>query len=117
MRISDWSSDVCSSDLGRSGQDARLLAQGRAARDQQRGTGRVPLAGRPLGLCVGGRRVMARRAVLGLFASAAALLLCGCERTDPLRYRMTVEVETTTGGRPGARVREKTTHTHRKNGV
>src|SRR3546814_10233670 len=77
MRISDWSSDVCSSDLGRSGQDARLLAQGRAARDQQRGTGRVPLAGRPLGLCVGGRRVMARRAVLGLFASAAALLLCG----------------------------------------
>src|SRR3546814_11244811 len=108
MRISDWSSDVCSSDLGRSGQDARLLAQGRAARDQQRGTGRVPLAGRPLGLCVGGRRVMARRAVLGLFASAAALLLCGCERTDTLRYRMTVEVEPPTGVRSGSSVIETT---------
>src|SRR3546814_9175606 len=94
MRISDGSSDVCASDL--------------AARDQQRGTGRVPLAGRPLGLCVGGRRVMARRAVLGLFASAAALLLCGCERTDTLRYRMTVEVETPTGVRSGSSVIETT---------
>src|SRR3546814_20034236 len=51
---------------------------------------------------------MARRAVLGLFASAAALLLCGCERTDTLRYRMTVEVETPTGVRSGSSVIETT---------
>jgi broad specificity phosphatase PhoE len=35
---------------GRTGQDARVLAQGRAARDQQRAAGRLPLAGRPLDL-------------------------------------------------------------------
>ncbi len=52
--------------------------------------------------------MMARRAVLGLFASAAALLLCGCERTDTLRYRMTVEVETPTGVRSGSSVIETT---------
>jgi DNA invertase Pin-like site-specific DNA recombinase len=36
---------------GRSGQDARLLAQRRAARDQQRGAGRASLEWWPLGMC------------------------------------------------------------------
>src|SRR3546814_4154523 len=56
MRISDWSSDVCSSDLGRTGQDAGVLAQGRAARDRQRAAGRISLGRWPLVLCAGAGR-------------------------------------------------------------
>ena len=41
--------------------------------------------------------MMARRGVMGVLASAAALVLVGCAKRGRLRYRITVEVETLGG--------------------
>src|SRR3546814_1991252 len=59
MRISDWSSDVCSSDLGEGGELADLI--------EQRPGGREAGAGKPAGLeQIGGRHRAATGGEAGL---------------------------------------------------
>lgn len=50
--------------------------------------------------------MMARRGMMGLLASAAALVLVGCAKRGRLRYRITVEVETLGGLKTGSSVME-----------
>ena len=50
--------------------------------------------------------MMARRGVMGLLASAAALVLVGCAKRGRLRYRITVEIETPAGLKTGSSVME-----------
>ena len=50
--------------------------------------------------------MMARRGVMGLLASAAALVLVGCAKRRRLRYRITVEIETPAGLKTGSSVME-----------
>jgi probable phosphoglycerate mutase len=52
---------VADAHLDDRGKDARLLAQGRAASDQQRAAGRIPLAWQALGMCAGDRRLNQRQ--------------------------------------------------------
>lgn len=50
--------------------------------------------------------MMARRRVISLLASAAAVVLAGCAKHGRLRYRITVEVDTPSGLRTGSSVLE-----------
>ena len=50
--------------------------------------------------------MMARRGVMGLLASAAALVLVGCAKRGRLRYRITVEIMTPEGLKAGSSVME-----------
>lgn len=57
--------------------------------------------------------MVGRRAVLGILAAGAAVVLAGCngishERFEPVRYRLTAEVETPEGVRIGSSVIEVT---------
>src|SRR3546814_8589083 len=75
MRISDWSSDVCSSDLDLAAAARNHDAGGLAAGDEARKTGHFPnLAEHPVG-CVEDRKIDVRADV-----ENHSLERCGCPR-------------------------------------
>src|SRR3546814_17978507 len=84
MRISDWSSDVCSSDLHVPGQRTERVPEGHPQASHHAGTGDELLGAghrRHRGLSFGAEevsRAMTRSASLLAIALASALVLAGC---------------------------------------